>query len=208
MIRVALADDHRVVIEGLRRYFESHPDIRVIGVAVSGEDALARLPDWQPQVLVLDLLMPGGIDGIETTRRALALLPDLRIVALTASVEESRMAAVLRAGATGYVRKDADPEVLLTAVRSAARGLPFIDPRVADAVRVEPLQENLTARELEVLRQVAFGRTNREAGEALFISEETVKTHVARILDKLDLQNRAQLVAHAIKRGLVRVDEL
>jgi DNA-binding NarL/FixJ family response regulator len=118
------------------------------------------------------------------------------------------MDAVLRAGATGYVRKDADPEVLLKGIRAVARGGTFIDAGAARPRTSAGLVGDLSPREIDVLRQVAFGRTNRDAAAALFISEETVKTHVARILDKLSLDNRAQLVAYAVKHGLVGMDEL
>ena len=207
-IRVALVDDHRVVTAGLRRFLESFPGIRVVGVADNGEELLDSLPAWAPDIVVVDLLMPGGIDGVETTRRALELCPATRVIALTASVDEARMEAVLRAGATGYVRKDADPEVLLKGIRAVAKGTTFIDAGAARPRTAAGLVGDLSPREIDVLRQVAFGRTNRDAAAALFISEETVKTHVARILDKLSLENRAQLVAYAVKHGLVGMDEL
>src|SRR5580692_7921256 len=117
MISIALTDDHRVVTQGLKLYLESFPDIRVVGVASSGEELLAQVDQWSPQVVVLDLLMPGGLDGVETARRLHQSHPEIRIVALTASVDEARLIGVLRAGASGYVRKDADPEVLLGAIR-------------------------------------------------------------------------------------------
>lgn len=207
-VTVALTDDHRVVTEGLRRFLESFRDIRVVGQATSGEMLIEMLPLWQPQVVILDLLMPGGIDGVETTRRVLQRHPEVRVIALTASVDDARMTAVLHAGAVGYVRKDADPEVLLKAIRGVAKGRHFVDPRAAGASARSAAPDGLSAREAEVLRQVAFGLTNREVAAALFIAEDTVKTHVARVLDKLGLQNRAQLVAYAVKRGLVTIDEL
>jgi DNA-binding NarL/FixJ family response regulator len=207
-ITIAIADDHRVVTRSLQMYLESFADLRIVGVAATGEDLLARLREWKPHVVLQDLLLPGGIDGIETTKRALKLMPDLRVVALTASVDEARMMGVLRAGALGYVRKHADPEVLVAAIRSVARGRPFIDPVAGrDLIRGgEPLDE-LTDRELEVLRELALGRANKEIASALGISDETVKTHVAHLLAKLQVENRAQAIVQALKRGLVRVDE-
>ena len=207
-ISIALVDDHRVVTAGLRRFLESFPGIRVVGVADNGEQLLEMLPAWTPDIVVVDLLMPGGIDGVETTRRALEICPTTRIIALTASVDEARMEAVLRAGASGYVRKDADPELLLKGIRAVARGGTFVDAGAARPRASAGLVGDLSPREIDVLRQVAFGRTNRDAAAALFIAEETVKTHVARILDKLSLENRAQLVAYAVKHGLVGMDEL
>ena len=153
---VLIVDDHRVVGRGVRSYFESFPDIEVVAVAQSGEEALRLLDDRLPAVVVMDLLMPGGIDGVEATRLVRARSPRTQVVALTASTDEARLLAVLRAGAIGYVRKDADPEVLLAAVRAAARGQSVIDPAVAGTVlrdlagRRVPGQE-LTERELAVL---------------------------------------------------------
>jgi NarL family two-component system response regulator LiaR len=209
MISVALVDDHRVVTSGLKLYLESFEDIRVVGMASSGEEMLEQAGRWSPQVVVLDLLMPGGIDGVETARRLHDAHPGIRIVALTASVDEARLIGVLRAGAIGYVRKDADPEVLLAAIRAASKGRTFIDPSVAGGILADSrAPDAISPRELEVLRQIAFGRTNREIAERLFVSEETVKTHVGRILDKLGLQHRTQLVAFALKHGMVQLEEL
>lgn len=207
-ISVALTDDHKVVSHALRSFFESFPDIRVAGIAAGGEELLARLAEWVPDVAIVDLLMPGGIDGVETTRRVVQAFPNVRVIALTASTDEARMTAVLRAGACGYVRKDADPELLLKAVRSVAQGRSFIDPSAAGNALTNSTSGKLSAREVEVLREAALGRTNREIGERLFISEETVKSHIAHVLAKLELQNRTQLVAYAIRHRLVDMEEL
>jgi DNA-binding NarL/FixJ family response regulator len=208
-ITIALVDDHRVVTRSLRMYLESFQDLKIVGVASSGEELLKHLLEWRPQVVLQDLLLPGGIDGIETTRRALQILPSLRVVALTASVDEARMMGVLRAGALGYVRKHADPEVLLAAVRSVARGKPFIDPGASEyLIPGAGTTDDLTPRERDVLRQIAIGRNNREIAAALDIGDETVKTHVAHLLSKLSVENRAQAIVQALKRGLVSLDEL
>ena len=153
-ISLVIVDDHRVVARSLQAYLESFPDVRVAGIATTGEDLLAHVNDWQPQVVLQDLLLPGGIDGIETTRRIREQAPDVRVIALTASVDEARMMGVLRAGAAGYVRKDAEPETLLAAVRAVAAGRTYIDPSVARRVleAVAP-GDDLTPRETEVLRQ-------------------------------------------------------
>ena len=199
-IAVVLVDDHRVVTRGLRSFLESFSDLQVTGMAASGEELLEKLGEWKPQVVVLDLLMPGGIDGIETTRRLVGLFPDVRVVALTASTDSARMVAVLRAGATGYVRKDADPELLLQAARAVACGRSSIDPSAAgEALGGLTASAVLSPREIEVLRETVTGRSNREIAERLFIAEETVKTHVARLLEKLELKNRTQLVVYAMK---------
>jgi two-component system, NarL family, response regulator LiaR len=207
-ITIALTDDHKVVTHALRSFFESFPDIRVVGIASTGEELLARLAEWLPDVAIVDLLMPGGIDGVETTRRIAQFFPTIKVIALTASTDEARMSAVLRAGASGYVRKDADPELLLSAVRSVALGRSFIDPSAAGSALLHSTSSKLSTRELEVLREAALGRTNREIGERLFISEETVKSHVAHVLAKLELQNRTQMVAYAVRHRLVDMEEL
>jgi DNA-binding NarL/FixJ family response regulator len=209
-IAVALVDDHRVVAASLKAYLESFPDILVVGTAASGEELLERLAAWQPAVVLQDLLLPGGMDGIETTRRILERVPEIRVVALTASVDEARMMGVLRAGAAGYVRKHADPEILLAAVRAVAKGRTYIDPAVARQVLdASPAgADDLTAREREVLRRVALGHTNKQIAAELFISEETVKTHIGKVLAKLDAENRAQAIVQALRRGLVRLEEL
>jgi len=121
-----MVDDHRVVARSLKAYLESFADLKVVGIAASGEELLKHLQEWQPQVVLQDLLMPGGIDGIETIRRASQRASSVKVIALTASTDEARMMGALRAGAAGYVRKDAEPEVLLAAVRAVARGKTYI----------------------------------------------------------------------------------
>jgi two-component system, NarL family, response regulator LiaR len=209
-VSVVLVDDHRVVTRGLRLFLESFSDIRVAGVARSGEELLARVAEWEPRVVVMDLLMPGGMDGVEATRRLCSLCPNVRVIALTASVDDARLVGVLRAGAVGYVRKDADPEMLLSGIRAVAQGNTFIDPSVSGPILAgkTPALSTLSIREEQVLRQITLGRTNREIAEHLSVGEETIKTHVARILDKVGLQHRAQLIAYALKCGLVKLDEL
>jgi NarL family two-component system response regulator LiaR len=207
-IQIALVDDHRVVTRSLKAYLESFPDFEVVGIAASGEELLNHLSEWRPQIVLLDLLMPGGWDGIETTRRILEHSPDVRVIALTASLDEPRMMGVLRAGAAGYIRKDAEPETLLAAVRAVARGKTYIDPSVARQALGAAPREELTARETEVLRRLAQGLSNKEIAETLSISEETVKTHVSNVLAKLDAENRAQSIVQALKRGLLSLEEL
>jgi two-component system, NarL family, response regulator LiaR len=207
-IQIALVDDHRVVTRSLKAYLESFPDFEVVGIAAGGEELLQHLSEWRPQIVLLDLLMPGGWDGIETTRRILERAPDVRVIALTASLDEPRMMGVLRAGAAGYIRKDAEPETLLAAVRAVARGKTYIDPSVARQALGAAPREELTARETEVLRRLVQGLSNKEIAETLSISEETVKSHVSNVLAKLEAENRAQAIVQALKRGLVSLEEL
>lgn len=209
VISIVLVDDHRVVTHSLKSYLESFPDLKVVGIAATGEELLAHLDEWQPHVVVQDLLMPGGIDGLETTRRIVQRKPEVRVVALTASMDEARMMGVLRAGAAGYLRKDADPETLLAAVRAVARGKTYIDPSIDRQILEAAVSADvLTTRETEVLRHVALGLSNKEIATALAVGEETVKTHVGNVLSKLHVENRAQAIVQALKRGLVSLDEL
>ena len=136
-LKLVLVDDHSVVRRGLRTFLESFDGIKVVGAAASGEDALKQMETWLPDVVVMDLLLPGGMDGIEATRRVRRMTPKTQVVVLTAHTDEARVVGALRAGAIGYVRKDADPELLLTAVRAAARGQSVLDPTVAGVVLQE-----------------------------------------------------------------------
>ena len=206
---IAIVDDHRVVGRSLQAYLESFPDLKVVGVAVSGEELLEHLSAWAPEIVLQDLLLPGGMDGIETTRAVIERAPGVKVVALTASTDEARMMGVLRAGAVGYVRKDAEPETLLAAVRAVARGRTFIDPLVSrEIAQGASVPDGLTARETQVLRRLALGRSNKEIAGDLFVSEDTVKTHVSHVFAKLLVENRAQAIVQALKRGLVSLEEL
>ena len=208
-VSIALVDDHRVVARSLKAYLESFPDLRIVGIAASGEELLSHIQEWKPQVVLQDLLMPGGMDGVEPIRRISECAPSVKVVALTASTDEARMMGALRAGAAGYVRKDAEPETLLAAVRAVARGKTYIDPSVSRQIlRATSPHDDLTPREIEVLRQLALGRSNKEIADALSIGDETVKTHVGNVFAKLQVENRAQAIVQALKRGLVSLEEL
>jgi NarL family two-component system response regulator LiaR len=212
-IRLVLVDDHRVVRKGVRSYLEAFPDVTVVGEASSGEEVLENIETWLPDVVVMDLLMPGGIDGIEATRRIRLITPHTQVVVLTAYTDDARLVGALRAGAIGYVRKGAEPETLLAAVRAAAQGQSVLDPAIAgsvleDLVSAAPVADELTERERDVLHLLAHGQTNREIAETLVVGEETVKTHVGNILAKLHLAHRTQAVVHALKRGLISLDEI
>jgi NarL family two-component system response regulator LiaR len=212
-LKVVLVDDHHVVRRGIQSFLGAMPDLTVVGSAASGEDLLAQVENWLPDVVVMDLYMPGGIDGIETTRRLRDVTPHTQVVVLTAHTDDERVIAALRAGAIGYIRKESDPQLLVDAVRAAARGQSIIDPAVAGAVLRDLTQtrlpgSDLTEREREILLELAQGRTNREIAARLVISEETVKTHVGNILSKLHLQHRGQAIIYALKKGLISLDDL
>jgi len=207
-IRVLLVDDHAVVRRGLRGFFELLDDIEIVGEAEDGAQAVALVEQHQPDVVLMDLLMP-VMDGIAATAEIKQRWPDVEVVALTSFIEEERVTAALEAGATGYLLKDAPRTELLRAVRAAARGESVLSPSVASRVlgRVrrpsndEP--DDLSPRELEILGLVARGTTNREAAKRLFISEATVKTHLLHIYAKLGVNDRAAAVAVGFDRGLL-----
>lgn len=213
-IRVVLVDDHHIVLHGLQKSLKDFQDLEVVGEASSGEEALQHIESWMPDVVVMDMLMPGRMDGIEAIKQVRALLPSTRIVVLTSYTDDAKVVAALRAGAIGYVRKEADMDMLLSSIRAAARGQSqLVDPAVASAVMQELTRAGkhnttLTEREHEVLRQIAQGHTNHEIAEALTISDETVKTHVGNILTKLQLAHRTQAVIYALKKGLISLDEI
>ena len=206
-IRVVLVDDHSVVRRGTRSYLESFSDILVVGEAATAEEALERVATWQPDVVVMDLLLPGGMDGIDATRQIVECCPKSRVVVLTAYTDEARAAAALRNGATGYVRKNASPEFLLQAVRAAAQGRRMVDAELAAGL-LPGEQALLSPRELDVLRLLARGRTNRQIASELVIGEETVKSHVGNILAKLQIDHRSQAAACALSKGLLSLEDV
>lgn len=206
MIRVAFVDDHSIVRRSLSAYLATQPDIVVVGEAASGEQALADAAAWNADVIVMDVLMPGGIDGIETTRRLKRLLPQVQIVVLSGYADDARVIGALRAGAITYVEKDSEPEQLLEAVRGAAQGRAVLEPKLMQRVmQAQTMRHSdvLTEREGEVLKLLAEGLTNAEIAARLFVGEETVKTHVANILRKLGLAHRTQAAVYAIRNGWV-----
>jgi two-component system, NarL family, response regulator LiaR len=212
-IRIVLVDDHNIVRRGLISFLGAFDDLEVIGDAASGEEMLQNLEQWLPDVMIMDLLMPGGMDGTEAIHQVRALAPHTSIVVLTSYANDARVVAALRAGAIGYVRKEADPEVLLEAIRAAACGQSLLDPEIARAILGELTQNGkqnsrLTQREVEVLHQLARGRTNQEIAQTLVVSDETVKRHVGNILTKLQLAHRTQAVIYALKSGLISLDDI
>ncbi|HOR00616.1 MAG TPA: response regulator transcription factor [Anaerolineae bacterium] len=211
-ITVLLVDDHSVVRIGLRAYLATLADIEVIGEAGSGEEAVSLATQHAPDVVLMDLIMP-GMDGVEATRQVRRASPRTQVIVLTSYHEDEHIFPAIRAGALSYVLKDIDPDDLAEAIRRARAGEAVLHPRVAArvvdemrGVRLEganPFSE-LTDRELEVLRQVAAGKNNREIAEALVISEKTVKSHITNILGKLHLADRTQAAVYAWQEGIVR----
>ena len=209
MIRVLIVDDHPVVRDGLRGVIDGEPDMRVVGEAGHGAEALARVAADPVDVVLMDLRMPimGGVEAIGQLRRR---APSVRVLVLTTFDTDRDVLPAIEAGATGYLLKDTPRDELLRAVRAAHRGEAVLSPAVAGRlmgqVRTQT-QDQLSNRELEVLRLVAAGFTNREAAQKLFISEATVKTHLLHVYAKLEVRDRASAVAAGYQRGLLVPEE-
>lgn len=216
MIRLVLADDQAVVRGGLRMILGAQPDFEVVGEAGDGDEAVARVRELRPDVALMDIRMP-GLDGIEATRRICAdPVSSTRVLVLTTYDLDEYLYEAMRAGASGFLLKTADPADLAAGVRTVARGDALVAPEITrrllgeftsgprpGADRPDGLDE-LTGRELEVLRLLARGLSNAEIAAELFLSAGTVKTHVAHVLAKLDLRDRVQAVVAAYESGLVR----
>lgn len=210
-IRVLLVDDHQVVRQGLRTFLELHDDVIVVGETSDGVAAVEAARALEPDVILMDLVMPRQ-DGIAATRQIKAAQPAIQIIALTSFVEDDKVIPALQAGASGYLLKDISPDELMQAIRAAHRGEMRLHPDAArklieQATRPAPAsssaQENLTERELQVIRLIAQGKSNAEIAAQLVISDKTVKTHVSNMLSKLQLADRTQLAIYAINNGLV-----
>jgi two-component system, NarL family, response regulator LiaR len=199
VIRVLVADDHPVVRHGLCTMLEIEDDIVVVGRAADGEEAVAQALAVRPDIILMDVQMP-NVDGIEAMRRIRARDPEARVIVLTTYRDEDYIFPSLRAGARGYLLKDASREELAEAIRAVHRGESLLDPQMADAVKA---REGLTGRELEVLELMAGQNSNAQIAEKLFVSENTVKTHVSNILAKLGCNDRAAAVLTAWKRHLI-----
>ncbi len=214
-IRVFLADDHELVRMALKTLLEGEPDLEVVGEAADTESAVEGAVATRPDVLLLDLRMPGG-GGVEVCRRVKELIPETSVLVITSFDDDEEVFGVLEAGASGYLMKDTRPERIAHAIRSIVEGQAVFDAAVANriisgrtngtngnAILADPLSE----RELEVLELMAKGHSNKEIGRQLWIGETTVKTHVSHILRKLGQGDRTQAVLAALKAGIVQLDE-
>jgi DNA-binding NarL/FixJ family response regulator len=210
-IRIIIADDHWVVREGLRMYLGRDPSFEFVGEAEDGQQAVQLAAERQPDVILMDLLMPvmDGITAIQTIRRD---VPGVEIVALTSVLDDEQVVAAVRAGAIGYVLKDAHGLELKEAIRAAADGRVHLASeaaaRLLREVRTPDRPERLTERETDVLRLISIGLSNKEVARRLNIGEGTVKTHVSSVLNKLGLQSRTQAALYAVRLGLVRPEEV
>jgi NarL family two-component system response regulator LiaR len=214
-ITILIVDDHQMVRQGVRAFLETQTDLAVVGEAASGEDAIRLADEHVPDVILMDLVMPGDVDGVEATRLVKKNSPRTQIVVLTSYHEDEHIFPAIRAGALSYVLKDIGSEELADVVRKAALGEAVLHPRVAARlirelqgtrdVEPNPFTE-LTDREIEVLQAIAEGLSNAKIAEKLVISEKTVKGHVSNVLGKLHLADRTQAAVYAWREGIVRRD--
>lgn len=216
-INILLADDHVVVRAGTRQLLERHPDISVVGEASTGTEAVDLAEKLSPDVVVMDVRMPDG-GGIEATKRIKASHPDMAVLVLTAHDDDEYVFALLQAGANGYLLKTAEAEELVKAIRTVMRGELALSPTVAGKVvsqftsgktlpdvlsTMKPDFGGLTDREMDILRLVGKGLTNKEIGRTLFISDRTVQAHLSNIFAKLDVNSRTEAVMHAVRNGWI-----
>ena len=215
-IKVLIVDDHQVVRQGLRTFLELQEDVLVVGEAEDGETAVEMVRQLNPNVVLMDLVMP-RLDGISATRQVKSLGTEVKVIALTSFTEDDKVFPAIQAGASSYLLKDVSPDDLVEAIRAVHRGEARLHPDIARklmeqiAQQASPARESrlddLTEREREVTNLVAKGCSNQEIANELVISEKTVKTHVSNILGKLQLEDRTQLAIYAIKKGLVNPDQ-
>jgi two-component system, NarL family, response regulator LiaR len=205
-IRVLLVDDHSVVRKGLRTFLAYDAELDVVGEAADGAEALSLAQELKPNVVLMDLLMP-GMDGIAATAAIRRSLPETEVLALTSVLEDASVVGAVRAGAIGYLLKDTQADALCQAIKAAAAGQVQLTPQAAarlmQALSAPESPEALTERETEVLRLLAQGQSNKQIARALSVSEQTIKTHVSRILAKLGVQSRTQATLYAIRTGMV-----
>ncbi len=213
MIRSLIVDDHKVVRQGLRFLLQHEPDIEIVGEAADGEQAVALVRQHVPAVVLLDLLMP-KMDGLTALRAIKEISPSTQVIILTSHQGDDELFDAIKAGALSYVLKTAGVDVVVESVRAAARGESLLDPSVAAKVLEEMRHaggrdgvDPLSRREVEVLSELARGRSNKEIAKELSIGEETVKTHVSNILSKLHLADRTQAAIYGLQKRLVRLDD-
>src|SRR5690348_5325120 len=208
-ITIMIVDDHAIVRQGLRTYLDLQPDMQVVGEASDGRQAIQLVRDLLPDIVLMDLVMP-QMDGVEATRAVTSASPSTRVIVLTSFSEDEQVFASIKAGAQGYLMKDVLPQELVRAIRTVYRGEAQLDPEIARKLMHEfsnpqPTRpkHDLTERELEVLRLISLGKSNKEISEELVLSEKTVKTHVSNILQKLHLSDRTQAAVYALRQKIV-----
>jgi NarL family two-component system response regulator LiaR len=215
LIRVAIVDDQRLFVDGLVRILDIQPDIEVVGRAHTGEEAVELCLKEEPDVVLMDLSMP-GMGGISATREILSLLPRTQVLVLTVHTDDANLFQAIKAGAQGYILKDCTPEDLASAINAVHAGNTIMSPDIAkktittfEGIRSNSeLTPSLTERELEVIEALAQGKSNKEIARDLGISEKTVRNHATNIYKKLHIFDRTQAVIYAVRRGLVDLEQL
>jgi len=212
-IKVLLVDDHKIVREGVRAFLHTLDDIQVVAESDTGTAAILAVEQHQPDVVLMDLEMPGELDGVAATRQIRNARPQTQVIVVTSHHQDEYIFPAVRAGAISYLLKDIEPDELAVAIRKAAHGEAVLDSRVASRIvkelqglrkeDVNPFTE-LSEREFDVLRQIAAGKSNAEIAEALVIGESTVKTHIRNVFKKLHLDDRTQVAVYAWEQGIVR----
>lgn len=209
-IRILIVDDHSVVRQGLRMFLAMDPELEIVGEAVDGKEAISQVEELNPDVVLMDLVMP-EMDGIEATKIIRESYPEVEVIALTSVLEDQAIFKAIRAGAIGYLLKDTEAHELRRSIKNAAMGKVQLSPQIAarllQDLRTPESHERLTQREEEVLVLIAKGKSNKEICEALFLSIPTVKTHVSNILRKLSLQGRMQAALYAVRTGYVSLED-
>jgi two-component system, NarL family, response regulator LiaR len=208
-VRVLIVDDHEVVRQGLKMFLALDAGLLIVGEAADGQQALQRVAELRPDVVVMDLMMP-VMGGVAATREIRAQFPDTEVLALTSALEEHQVSGAIDAGATGYLLKDASVDTLTEAIHAAARGEVRLHPEAARRLvrefRTPDMRESLTPRETLILKLIARGWANKTIAAELSVSEPTVKTHVSRLLSKLGLSSRTQAALYALKHGLASLE--
>jgi len=204
-VRILVVDDHPVVRDGLRLMIETQHDMKVVAEAASGEEALAAFAKHQPDVVVMDLRLP-GISGADTAAALRGRYPAARVIILTSYGQDADVRSALKAGVRAYLRKDVDRSQLLNVIRTVGAGGRYLPAEIRERLAEQPPLSELTPREIEVLEHIAKGMTNREIGVALSISEDTVKLHAKNLFGKLDVTDRTQAVTVAARRGILRLE--
>jgi DNA-binding NarL/FixJ family response regulator len=202
VIRVLIADDHAVVRQGLRTFLDLQDDIEVVAEAGDGAEALEAAARLEPDIVLIDLVMP-GVDGIEALRRLREQVPTARAIVLSSFVDDDKLFPAIRAGAAGYLLKDVQPQELVEAIRTVHRGGALLHPQVAARLLEELTEDPLTPREREVLVLIGRGMPNKLIARELGVAEKTVKTHVSHVLAKLGLSDRTQAALYAVREGIV-----
>ncbi len=211
-IRILIVDDHAIMRDGIRALLSLHGDIEIVGEASDGREAIEKVAELMPDVVIMDIGMP-GMDGLEATRRIIKKLPKTRVLVLTQHNNREYILSAIKAGATGYVPKRALGSELVSAIRTVQKGESFLYPSAAAALIEDYLHQadeepydRLTDREREVLKLIAEGHTSREIAAMLYISLKTVLGHRTKIMEKLNIHNRTELIKYAMRKGLVSLD--